>query len=118
MTTFEQSLNSFTLDHAASVSRNWLHSAFVFLNRNSDGTQDSRRERAVDPRVNPVCPNCQVKNTATYAVKRDDDRSAIYCPECSFMVSVISESFADVVWAWNAIPRPKAKPRKARRKGK
>jgi len=69
-------------------------------------------------RVNPVCPNCHCVNTATFDVIDDTDMAELYCPECSFKLSVISCSFADVVWAWNALPRPKpkAKARKAGRK--
>lgn len=48
MSAFNTALTTFTLDHADSVSRNWLHTAFVFLHRTNDGTQDSRRERTTD----------------------------------------------------------------------
>lgn len=69
-------------------------------------------------RVNPLCPNCNVKNTATFEVNNDEEVAELYCPECGFKLSIISCSFADLVWAWNALPRPKpkAKARKARRR--
>ena len=45
---FNRTLIAFTLEHADSVSHNWLHTAFVWLHRKDNGSKDARRKRAVD----------------------------------------------------------------------
>lgn len=65
---------------------------------------------------NRKCPACECMGTASSEYK--DGVYALQCMECGFQIRALACNVMNAVWAWETLPRPKAKPRKARREGK
>ena len=70
----------------------------------------------MNKKPNNQCPACECKGDEY--IDSEEGVYALSCSACGFRISSLSAEAAAVLWAWETLPRPKAKPRKSRRKAK